>query len=189
MADGLYEVFDPKKKDKVEETPFVKFFTTCEKKEDAETISKEDASSLFSFLDADEEGFLGKESFMNLIRKFMKVVKASVLTEEISIKSKPTRRLVEGEVVEALTGPTKEEDSSEISRIKVKAMNDGTEGWVTPVGNQGTIFLEDGGNIFKVVKETILTGSFVIGENTKQKDRKLKVGEVVEVREWAKKEE
>merc|ERR1719482_991855 len=105
------------------------------------------------------------------------------------MKSKPLRRLVEGEVVEALTGPTKEDDESEISRIKVKAMNDGTEGWVTPVGNQGTVFLEDGGNIFKVVKETILTGAFVIGENSKQKDRKLKVGETVEVREWARKEE
>merc|ERR1711865_1257423 len=81
------------------------------------------------------------------------------------------------------------EDDSEISRIKVKAMSDDLEGWVTPVGNQGTIFLEDGGNVFKVVKDTILTGTFVIGGESKQKDRKLKVGEKCEVREWAKKEE
>merc|ERR1719238_907126 len=108
---------------------------------------------------------------MNLIRRFMKVVKASVLTEDISIKSTPVRRLVEA------------------ARLKVKSMSDDVEGWVTPVGNQGTVFLVDGGNTFKVVKETILTGSFVIGENTKQKDKKLKVGEVVEVREWARKEE
>merc|ERR1719231_1464635 len=68
-------------------------------------------------------------------------------------------------------------------------MNDDLEGWVTPVGNQGTVFLQDGGDKFKVVKETILTGSFVIGEDTKTKDRKLKVGEICHVREWAKKEE
>merc|ERR1740130_818433 len=86
-------------------------------------------------------------------------------------------------------GPTKEEEGSEISRLKVKAMSDDLEGWVTPVGNQGTVFLEEGGKLFKVVKETILTGSFVIGEDTKTKDRKLKVGEICEARVWAKKEE
>merc|ERR1711865_567733 len=108
----------------------------------------------------------------------------------LDIKSKPMRRLVEGEVIEALTGPTKTgSDDAEISRIKVKAMSDDTEGWVTPVGNQGTIFLEDGGNVYKVVKDTILTGTFVIGGESKQKDRKLKVGDLCEVREWARKEE
>lgn len=194
-TEALYKLFDPKGKGKVEETPFVKFFKTAEKKEGEESISEEDASRLFNYLDSDDESFIAKEIFMNLIRKFMKVSKASVLTKEISIKSDPLRRLVEGEVVEALTGPTKEDDESEISRIKVKAMNDDVEGWVTPVGNQGTVFLEDGGNIFKVVKETILTQSFVIGEKVegddakKFKDRKLKVGEQVEVREWARKEE
>merc|ERR1719253_2103606 len=121
----------------------------------------------------------------------MKVAKEAVLTDDVSIKSKPVRRLVEGEVLDILSGPTKEDEDAEVTRLKVKAMSDDVEGWVTPTGNQGTVFLEDGGNMFKVVKETILTGAFVIGENTTppQKDRKLKVCEVVEVREWAKKEE
>jgi len=123
-----------------------------------------------------------------MTRKFMKCVKDTVLTEEISMKSKAMRRLVEGEVIEALSGPTTE-DGGEIARIKIKAMDDDVVGWVTPTGNQGTEFLKDGGNVFKVVKDTILTGSFVIGENTKVKDRKLKVGEMLEVREWARKEE
>merc|ERR1719217_1674464 len=99
----------------------------------------------------------------------MKVVKAAVLTEEISIKSTAKRRLAEGEVVEALS--------------------DDAEGWVTPEGNQGSVFLVEGGNVFKVVKETLLTGAFVIGEGEKDKDRKLKVGEILEIREWEKKEE
>merc|ERR1719162_2725094 len=68
-------------------------------------------------------------------------------------------------------------------------MSDNVEGWVTPLGSRGTVFVEDGGNIFKVVKETILTGAFVIGEDSKTNDRKLKVGEVVEAQEWARKEE
>jgi Ca2+-binding EF-hand superfamily protein len=196
LKDALYAAFDSKKKGKVEEGAFVKFFATCEmkKSEDGEEdprLSEDDAGRVFDYLDSESKGHLTEEEFQNLTRKFMKVVKASVLTDDISIKSKPVRRLVEGEVLEALTGPQKEEPDSEIARIRVKAMSDDVEGWVTPTGNQGTVFLEEGGNMFKVVKETILTGAFVIGENTTppQKDRKLKVGEVVEVREWAKKEE
>jgi Ca2+-binding EF-hand superfamily protein len=186
---GVYQAFDSKKKGKVDESSFVKFFKTCQMKDDDdERLSEENAARLFNYLDAEDAGFISKESFLNLIRKFMKVVKASVLTDDMSTKSAPKRRLVEGEVLEALTGPM-EVEGEDITRIKVKAMSDDVEGWVTPVGNRGTIFVEDGGNVFKVVKETILTGSFVIGADTKTKDRKLKVGEVVEAREWARKEE
>jgi Ca2+-binding EF-hand superfamily protein len=189
MGEDVYKEFDKKDKGKVEESGFVKFFSTCEMAEGKERLSEEDAARLFQNLDSEEEGFISKEAFLSLVRKFMKVAKDTVLTEDISIKSTPKRRLGEGEVVEILTGPTKESDDAELSRLKVKAMKDDIEGWVTPVGNQGTIFLEDGGNIFKVVKETILTGCFIIGEESKMKDRKLKVGEVVEVREWARQEE
>merc|ERR1719265_612770 len=66
---------------------------------------------------------------MALIRKYMKVVKASVLTEEIGISSKTLRRLEDGEILEVLTGPQKENDDSEVERLKVKATNDDMEGW------------------------------------------------------------
>jgi len=80
------------------------------------------------------------------------------------------------------------EDGMEVLRTKVKCLKDELEGWVTPVGNQGTIFLEDGGKV-KVVKETILTASFTIGgDDGKAKERKLKVGDICEVREWEKKD-
>merc|ERR1712099_96765 len=93
-------------------------------------------------------------------------------------------------------GPLKEDDA-EVARVRVKAMKDDVDGWVTPMGNQGTVFLEEGGNLFKVVKETILTESFELDGGSskdatrKLKDttRKLKEGEIVEVREWARKEE
>merc|ERR1712217_463684 len=76
-----------------------------------------------------------------------------------------------------------------------KAVKDGIEGYATIEGNKGSRFLEDGGGVFKVVKETILTESFEIGapkEETRQiKEitRKLKVGELVDVREWERKDE
>jgi len=191
LKDGLYAEFDKKKKGKIDESSFVRFFKACAVKEDDEEnrMSEDDAGRLFAHLDESETGSIPKEAFLNLIRRFMKVMKASVLTDEMSTKSKPMRRLNEGEVLECFTGPT-EVEGEEIQRIKVKATSDGVEGWVTPVGNRGTVFLADGGNTFKVVKETILTGSFVIGADVKgHKDRKMKVGEVVEVREWPQKEE
>merc|ERR1711953_1011151 len=78
-------------------------------------------------------------------------------------------------------------------------MKDSVTGWVTPMGNQGTVFLEEllEGITMKVVKETILTSSFSLSgdadkeQNRKLKDttRKLKEGELVEVRQWMMKEE
>jgi len=156
-------------------------------KEAQERISFGDASRLFNYLDEEEVGHLTKEQFLSLIRRYMKVVKMSVMTEENSTKSKPLRRLEEGEVVEVIAGPEAAEE--DIPRVKVKAISDGVEGWVTPVGNRGTVFLEDGGNMFKVVKEAIMTIGFAIDGGDNSKDKKLKVGEILEAREWAKKEE
>lgn len=191
-GEDVFKAINKKKNGKIDEAEFVKFFKANLKSEgengDAIAMPDDEVRRLFAYLDNEEEGSLPKDTFLSIIRKFMKATKASVITEDISIKSKIIRRLEEGEVLEVITGPTKEE-SVDVARLHVKAMKDDTTGWVTPVGNQGTIFLEEGGNMFKVVKETILTGSFVIGGDTKIKDRKLKVGEICEVREWPKKEE
>merc|ERR1712136_423973 len=99
------------------------------------------------------------------------------------------------EVVEILEGPVKEE-TVDVMRVSVKAMKDGVQGWVTLAGNQGSKFLEEGGNTFKVVKETILTESFGLETSASKEStrklrdttRKLKEGEFVEVREWPRKE-
>lgn len=162
-----------------------------------EPLSEEDLTRTFAHLDDDEEGFLSKEKFCNLVRVFMKVAKDTVVTAGLSIKeSKTLRRLEVGEVVELLEGP-QEEESVKVMRLKVKVLKDDLEGWVTRSGNQGTLFLEEGGNVFKVVAETIMTDAFALdgsdakASTKKLKDttRKLKVGELVEVREWPQKEE
>jgi len=159
--------------------------------------SDEELARLFSHFDEDGEGYISKEKFTNLIRRFMKVAKDTVITSNMSIKESNTlRRLEVGEVVEILEGPIKE-DKVDVMRVHAKVMKDGLDGWITLAGNQGTIFLEDSGNLFKVVKETILTESFELdGSGSKDTTRKLKVttrklkeGEIVEVREWARKEE
>jgi Ca2+-binding EF-hand superfamily protein len=190
--EDMFVLFDTNKDGKIQESEFTKFFSKhkmpAKEGEESTEMSEDSLSRLFGHLDAEDAGFLTKEQFIGLIRKFMKVVKASVITDGKSIKSKILRRLDEGEVVEMITAPSMDEES-EVKRMRVKALQDDLDGWVSPVGNAGTVFFEEGGSTFKVVKETILTGAFVIGAPSAQKDKKLKVGEVVEVREWAKKEE
>merc|ERR1712232_335933 len=120
------------------------------------------------------------------------------MTDAMDIKqSKTLRRLDLNEVCEVVEGPIPDE-SMDIMRLHVKSLKDDLDGWVTPVGNQGTVFLEEGGVLMKVVKDTILTPKLSLSasdEGTSQTrklretTRKLKVGELLEVREWMKKEE
>lgn len=163
------------------------------KKAVVEPIPTDDFKRVLKSWDDEEEGVLSEENFVRLLRNLKKVVKEIVITTTLSIKEgKTNRRLEVGEVVEILEGPVME---GEMSRVRARAVRDGVEGWVTVEGNAGTHFLEDGGGVYKVVKETILTESFEIGapkeEARKIKDttRKLKVGELVDVREWEKKDE
>mmetsp|Transcript_104334 Transcript_104334/g.171653 ORF Transcript_104334/g.171653 Transcript_104334/m.171653 type:complete len:398 (+) Transcript_104334:3-1196(+) len=198
--EALFLSIATKKDKKIKEAEFLKFFKTCEKpkvkkdekaEDEAEpdAISEEDLTRLFNHLDSGEEGFIEQESFVNLIRLFMKVLKATVISDSISIKeSKTVRRLEPDEVVEVIQGPIKEDDVG-VDRLHVKCLSDDVDGWLTPVGNQGTVFLKEGGGTMKVVKETILTGSFIIGGKDDKKTKKLKPGEIVEIREWGRKEE
>mmetsp|Transcript_9346 Transcript_9346/g.16265 ORF Transcript_9346/g.16265 Transcript_9346/m.16265 type:complete len:1041 (-) Transcript_9346:62-3184(-) len=194
----VFDSMDGDKDESISEADFIKFFGSCEKEpkeakegEEAEDagIAEGDLSRLFAYLDSEKEGAISKDNFVNMIRQFMKVLKATVISDGCSIKdSKTVRRLEPDEVIEVIKGPIMEE-SMGLGRLQVKALSDGVEGWLTPVGNQGTVFLKEGGGTMKVVKETILTGSFKIGDKDDKKTKKLKAGEIVEVREWGRKDD
>jgi len=209
----LYEVVDTAKDDKIDEAEWLAFFKTCAKdppaagkaEEDGDAkketpsseLSEEQLVRLFNSLDEEEDGSIPKSRFINFVRHFMKVSKETVMTSEMVIKeSKTLRRLEVGEVVEVLQGPV-EETTVKLQRVNAKALQDGLQGWITLEGNQGTAFLAEGGNLFKVVTETILTEAFELDgsgakdatRKLKDTTRKLKVGEIVEAREWARKEE
>lgn len=132
------------------------------------------------------ESEISKCAFAELIRFFYKCVKATLLTDELSIKSKTIRRLQVGEVLEAVEGPTKEGDAG-VERVKCRAVGDGATGWVTVAGNQGTPFLEPGGNIYTCVHETVL--SDVMSVQDSKTLRRLEKGELVEVLEFSNKDE
>merc|ERR1719414_220444 len=92
---------------------------------------------------------LNKESFLNATRMYYRCVKSTVLSEEVAIKAKTLRRLEEGEIFEALAGPSSD-DSCSVQRVKCRALSDGVTGWVTLQGNQGTPFLAQWGNFISV---------------------------------------
>jgi len=127
-----------------------------------------------------------EEDWLKSLRIYYKVVDSTVMTETISIKSAVIRRLALNEVFEALEGPSLD-DSAGVQRIRGKAFKDGQTGWITVAGNQGNTYLEEGGNLFKVIKETELTSSFDVSKSSVVK--KLKEGEILELLEWEKKDE
>jgi len=135
---------------------------------------------------AGEAGSISKEQFLELIRLYYKCVKATVLNEDISIKSKQVRKLEVGEVVEVFEGPLTE-DAAGVTRIRCQAVQDEAMGWVTISGNQGTPFLEPGGNLCIVVKDTLLTDCLSITDS--KTIRRLAKGEVIEVLEFQKKDD
>lgn len=140
---------------------------------------------VFQHIVAEGDG-ITKAQFLEVIRMFYKCVKGTVLTETISIKSKTVRRLETGEVLEALEGPSIEEGAN-VQRVRCQAVNDDAGGWVTIQGNQGTPFLEPGGNLYTAVKETVLTDGLSVQDS--KTIRRISKGEIVEVVEFAKKDD
>jgi len=196
-ADALFAAMS-KNGDQLAKAGFLSFFKSCEKevvveaeegKEAEAPPTPEDLGRIFKLWDEAEEGSITQEKMLSLTRSLLKVAKDTVLTDGLSIKdSKSIRRLEVGEVVEVL-GTPEAEGEVDVKRVTVKATKDDAEGWATVSGNQGTVFLQEGGGLYRVVKETIITGSFDLQDSTKDMPRKLKPGELVEVRVWPRKEE
>lgn len=146
--------------------------------------------SLFKHL-SDGKPKLSNEGFNHFMQMYFKVLKETPLTEDITVNgTNAVRQLQVNEVVELLEGP-KLEESLKVMRIRGKAVSDGAEGWITYVGSQGTAFLKEGGSLFKVLRESVLTPAFEPPEDLSQIEgaRRLKEGEVIEVLEWPQKHE
>jgi len=147
--------------------------------------SVEDVKGAQYFLHlADGQETISKDKFLESIRLYYRVVNPTVLTETMSIKSKTSRRLEIGEVVEGIEGP-KKDDKVELVRVHCRCVSDGDTGWVTIEGNRGALFLEPGGKFYHVVQTTQLTDGFASGSKVL---RELVKGEFIEIQEFQKKE-
>lgn len=147
------------------------------------TITDEQAGALFDCIGGGKA--ISKERFLEFTRLFYKCVKGTVLSEDLSIKTKTIRRLEVGDVLEAIEGPSKE-GTAGVMRVKCKAASDHALGWVTIAGNQGTSFLEPGFAYLCCVKDVSLTAEESLESEVL---RKVTKGEVFEVLEFAKKDD
>ncbi|CAK0895496.1 unnamed protein product [Prorocentrum cordatum] len=175
--DELFKAVDANKDGKISEADFVKFFVTCKRppkpqdpkaKADADADGEEELDTapddaglqkVFKNLVDGDKDFLTKERFASVVRHLMKVATVSVLSKELKADSEAVRKLEAREVVEVLEGPI-EDEASKTKRVKVTAMRDGAVGYVTLTGNGGTVFLRDGGRLFKEPAE--LHGAYQI---------------------------
>merc|ERR1712129_149847 len=136
-------------------------------------------------------GAMDADNLSQLVRVFHKVAEPSAMTVEFSInEGAVVRRLRVGELVEVVEGPVKEETVGPM-RVKCIALKDGNSGWVTSVGNQGTQYLQERGNVLKAsTTDAILEGGGCAKAPSEAEDvpvvRKLKKAELLEVLEWEK---
>eukprot|EP00931_Biecheleriopsis_adriatica_P108247 TRINITY_DN8257_c0_g9_i1.p1 TRINITY_DN8257_c0_g9~~TRINITY_DN8257_c0_g9_i1.p1 ORF type:complete len:672 (-),score=266.95 TRINITY_DN8257_c0_g9_i1:55-1785(-) len=133
----LFKLADKDEDQKVSLSEFTSLLEGCE----GYDLNSEKIDKVFSCFDAGE-GSLTKEGLLKASKSFYSVVSDAVMTnqEALSDESTTIRRLEPNEVLEVLEGPVQEQNTK-IPRVRCKAANDGSEGWVTVTGNNGTAYL------------------------------------------------
>jgi len=143
------------------------------------TLAEEQAQLVARHIDADG---VCRRSFLRLVQQYMTVVQGIAITpnfEVVDTKEKMVRKAEVEEVVEVLEGPNKDEKSG-LERVRIKALTDGSVGWISVKGNQGKQFLEKVDKpFFTCVKDTALEKDFKSSGDTPL--RTLKAEEVVEL--------
>lgn len=116
------------------------------------------------------------------------VSSAIALTDSVDIKDcKVLRKLDKGEVLIVLEGPN-EDLTSGVTRIKVTAAKDSKDGWVTVKGNAGSVYAEESGRNYVILKEIPLQNKFSEVQSAATTVRNLAPQEMIELLEAPKEE-
>mmetsp|Transcript_24359 Transcript_24359/g.56133 ORF Transcript_24359/g.56133 Transcript_24359/m.56133 type:complete len:2250 (+) Transcript_24359:128-6877(+) len=138
----------------------------------------------------DEVLELGLEKFGETVSKldvafnledYQKCVKDIAITTTLSVKEvKTSRKLGLGEIVEVVE-PAAVDEASKLLRVKCRALQDNTLGYVTLQGNQGTPYLEVTRKPYLVCDEEVpLQGAFEVGSEELRKSLRGEVFELLE---------
>lgn len=104
-------------------------------------FSAEQRSAIFEQVDTGKTGVISKAAFEQLFRERYICINSVSITDCFDIStSKTVDKLEADDVVEALSEPRTHETLG-MMRIEVKVLKDGTSGWVSMQGNQGTAYL------------------------------------------------
>merc|ERR1712008_211490 len=90
---------------------------------------------------------------------------------------KALRKLDVGEIVEMVHDGSAEDATRSITRAKIRARRDGTEGFVTLTGNQGTAYIEESQRHYECRASTTLESKLASGSKSV---RTLQAGELIE---------
>ncbi|CAJ1426140.1 unnamed protein product [Effrenium voratum] len=146
-AEDLFKAADKDADGTVNLADFNSFLESCENCQ----VSGEKIEKVFNHL-SDGNG-LSKESLYLASRTYYSVVSDIVITDQQGLEGETLRRLELKELLELLEGPVVVE-SAGLQRVKCRTI-DGTEGWVTLTGNNGTSYLQ--------VSEGVLQASGEVG--------------------------
>jgi len=103
-------------------------------------VSAAELKVAFAYFDRTGQGHASEAEVAQLLQPRWACVTAIGISTELSIGSKITRQLVVGEVMDGLS-EAEPEEKTKVLRVKVRTA-DGTVGFVTIKGNQGTVYLE-----------------------------------------------
>jgi len=133
-------------------------------------------------------GGISRRNFVQLVQQYLNCVKPIAIANDFDIgKSKTQRMLDVGELVEILEGP-REDDKLGLTRIRGRALRDGSSGWISVKGNRGTPFLVEAAKPFRVcTAEVVMEKDFK--SDTLGTVKTLQTDEVLEVLEGPRKEE
>jgi hypothetical protein len=105
-------------------------------------FSGEQRKAVFQHLDTNKDGHVTRETFVVAFREKHLCTQGISVTEGFDISdTKTLGKLEVGDVVEAI-GMPKSHQSLGVMRLEVKVCKDGSHGWVTLQGNQGTMYFE-----------------------------------------------
>jgi len=123
-------------------------------------------------------GTVSRRTFIQMVERYMRVLKEIAFTSEFDInKGGSLRKLEKDEFFEVLEGP-KSDPSTGLRRVRARALVDNSIGWVTVKGNHGTPFAAEASKPSFSVCEAVHLES-TPGETSNR--TLLRVGEVLEV--------
>jgi len=104
-------------------------------------FSAEQRTAMFQQVDADADGGLTKDDFVEMFHDRYVCINSISITDGFDIdKSKTVVKLEVDDIVQTLS-EIKTHESLGMMRVEVRTLKDGTRGWVTMQGNQGKVFL------------------------------------------------
>jgi len=128
-----------------------------------------------------EASGISQRVFLSFVQLYYSVVKDIAVTDVFDVNTCKTLRKVEKEeLLEVVEGPQTDE-SVGLTRVLAKSIVDGTSGWVTLQGNQGTPFLAEVEKPFYVCRKDVLLAKDFKPDGEGVAVRTLKGDEVLEL--------